>query len=85
MADIEYRIAEAITENIDGMSGDFNIDIETGDELIEASGWYEFDGYREDDYSNGTGAWVKTSATVCITYCNMDIDTDKVERLVEAA
>lgn len=81
MINLEYRIAEAITESIDGMTGNFSIEIETESEVIEVTGWYEFDGYTEDE----TGAWIVTYATVCITDCNVDIDTDKVERYAEAA
>ena len=41
--------------------GRFDINIEIDEEItINAKGWLELDGYREDDYYNGTGAWVET-------------------------
>lgn len=41
--------------------GKFDIDVVMGDDLnVNASGWVEIDGYREDDYQSGTGAFVET-------------------------
>jgi len=40
--------------------GDFDIDIDLGDLMVNASGYIDIDGYVEDDYMNGTGAWVET-------------------------
>lgn len=68
----EKRIANAIIESNDG-DGDFEIeDIEVMDGLFAAvSGSIETTSYQEDDYYNGTGAWVTTSAHVSIS----DFDT----------
>lgn len=41
-------------------SGDFDVDVIFDDYNVNVSGWVELDGYTEDDYFNGTGAWVET-------------------------
>lgn len=41
-------------------SGNFFIEVELGDYIATVSGWVELDGYTEDDYFNGTGAWIET-------------------------
>ena len=54
-------------------NGRFDIDIELDDALtLNAKGWLELDGYLEDDYYNGTGAYIAThrSASVTLTAYN---------------
>jgi hypothetical protein len=50
-------------------SGSFNIQVDLEDYVAEVVGFVEIDGYTEDDYFNGTGAWVETyrDASVFIT------------------
>lgn len=67
MKSVSEKIAEAIAENIDDSEGRFDLDVELDENtFVTVSGWYEFDGYREDDYFNGTGAWVTTYARVSV-------------------
>lgn len=43
-------------------------------------------GYYEDDYENGTGAWVTTDAHVCIrdiTACDIDIKVSYDRNFIE--
>lgn len=66
----------------------FEIEIEVGDTLtVEASGRIETEGYREDDYFNGTGAWVETyrSASVELTAYDDDGDEYRVDTITERA
>ena len=54
-------------------NGRFDINIELDDALtLNAKGWLELDGYLEDDYYNGTGAYIETyrSASVTLTAYN---------------
>ena len=88
MTTINETIASAVAENIsknvnnDGM---FSIEMEMDNVLVYIDGSFEISGYAEDDYFNGTGAWVATYALVKIDsieaydeVCggNIAIDTD---------
>lgn len=71
MATINEMIAAAIAECMDDSEGKFAVEVEVDENTtVEASGWYEIDGYREDDYFNGTGR--KASDTTQTYY-----DTEK--------
>lgn len=62
---IKEKLAEARNEN-----EAFNVEIDLGDGLtIVAYGWVEIDGYTENDYHRGTGAFVETyrAASVQLT------------------
>lgn len=98
MKSVSEKIAEAIAESIDGCEGRFDLDVELDvNTLVTVSGWYEFNGYCEDDYFNGTGAWVTTYARVSVDACEVcaydengdevpatiEIDTAEIERFVE--
>lgn len=98
MKSVSEKIAKAIAESIDGCEGRFDLDVELDENtFVTVSGWYEFDGYREDDYFNGTGAWVTTYARVSVDACEVcaygengdevpttiEIDTAEIERFVE--
>lgn len=50
-------------------SGTFDIDIELGSLTVNATGEVDIEGYVEDDYLNGTGAFIETrrNATVALT------------------
>lgn len=67
MQAINETIANAIVESIDGSNGTFSVEVEIGNTTVQVEGSYKIDGYREDDYFNGTGAFVVTSA-----YCFID-------------
>lgn len=47
--------------------GNFNIDIDIDELSITAEGFVEIDGYVEDDYYNGTGAYVETHRSASVT------------------
>lgn len=80
---IDEMIANKIIENIDGNDDNFSVSIEVDENtLIEVSGRYELDGYEENDYYNGTGAWVTTYAWVAIDNCEVSAyneDGDEIE------
>ena len=66
MTQIENIISDAILDAATESEGYFDIEIEDGENTINVRGYYETDGYCEDDYFSGTGAWVTT-------YCNVSI------------
>lgn len=66
MKAINETIANAIVENIEGGNGTFSVEVEIDNTLVEVSGSFEIDGYCEDDYFNGTGAWVTTYVAVSV-------------------
>lgn len=69
MTTINETIASAVAENIskninnDGM---FSIEMEMDNVLVYIDGSFEISGYAEDDYFNGTGAWVINYVLVSI-------------------
>ena len=72
MATINEMIAAAIAECMDDSEGKFAVEVEVDENTtVEASGWYEIDGYCEDDYFSGTGAWVTTH--VCVSVEAVDV------------
>lgn len=83
MTPINETIAAAIAESIKSNEGRFSLEVEIdGNTVVEVSGRYEMDGYCEDDYFNGTGAWVTTYVSVvvedCAVYTN-DEDGEETE------
>ena len=80
MKAINETIANAIVENIEGSEGTFSVEVEVNNTLVVVDGSFEIDGYCEDDYFNGTGAWVTTYVSVCIDSVEAyDEDGNKVE------
>ena len=80
MTTINETIANAIVESIEGNNGTFSVGVEVNDTLVIVDGSFEIDGYCEDDYSNGTGAWVTTYVSVCIENVEAyDEDGNEVE------
>lgn len=70
MTTINETIAAAIAESIESNGGSFALEVEIdGNTVVEVSDRYEMDGYREDDYFNGTGAWVTTYVSVVVEDC----------------
>lgn len=53
------EIKSALQEVHDN-SGNFCIEVDIGDYIATISGWVELGGYTDDDYFNGTGAWIET-------------------------
>lgn len=66
MKTISETIAKAIVESIESNNGCFSIEVEVNNSTVYVDGSFEIDGYFEDDYFNGTGAWVNTYVSVCI-------------------
>lgn len=93
MKAINETIANAIYNAIDSNNGTFSIEVEVNTTLVVVDGSFEIDGYQEDDYFNGTGAWVTTYVSVCIdsvesydedgNEVDVDCDLTEIERSVE--
>lgn len=66
MKAINKTIANVIYNAIDSNNGTFSVEVEVNNTLIVVDGSFEIDGYTEDDYFNGTGAWVTTYVAVRI-------------------
>lgn len=54
--------------------GSFDKEFDFGRILVEVSGYVDSDGYREDDYFSGTGAWVETRREVTMNLSAYDED-----------
>ena len=86
MKAINETIANAIVENIEGANGTFSVEVEVNNTLVIVDGSFEIDGYCEDDYFNGTGAWVTTYVSVCIDSVEAyDEDGNEVEVICNLA
>lgn len=93
MKAINETIANAVYNAIDSNNGTFSVEVEVNNTLVVVDGRFEIDGYCEDDYFNGTGAWVTTYVSVCIDSVeaydedgyevNVDCDLTEIERSVE--
>lgn len=93
MKAINETIANAIYNAIDSNNGTFSVEVEVNNTLVVVDGSFEIDGYCEDDYFNGTGAWVTTYVSVCIdsveaydedgNEVNVDCDLTEIERYAE--
>lgn len=72
------KIAELMQEN------DLFIEFKKGSETLFIDYEIETDGYSEDDYFNGTGAFVTTSAEVRITdYSVENSDGENVDLILD--
>ena len=67
--EIMSRLAEVHDED-----GGVDIEIELDGITINAKGSIELDGYKEDDYFNGTGAWVETYRSASVELTAFDED-----------
>ena len=86
MKAINETIANAIVENIEGNEGTFSVEVEVNNTLVFVDGSFEIDGYPEDDYFNGTGAWITTYVSVCIDSVEAyDEDGNEVEVICNLA
>lgn len=86
MATINETIANAIVAEIESNNGTFSIEVEIdANTVAEVTGSYEIDGYTEDDYFNGTGAFVVTSVSVVVEALEVftyDEDGEQVENTI---
>lgn len=72
MQTINELIASEIAASVEGYEGKFAVSVEADEKtVVEVSGWYEMAGYCEDDYFNGTGAWVTTYVRVSVEACEV--------------
>lgn len=85
--DIESKLVEHIGKELEVGNADnepFYTEFEIDDLFIEVSGRYWTESYCEDDYFNGTGAWITTDATVYIEKLNVyNEDGDKIEIAID--
>ena len=97
MTELEYKLAKAIIDGCIGSSeSGFTVEVEDGNTFVSASVYCHIEGYTEDDYYNGTGAYVVTDVNVGIddvevhTYTDdgdetpnsIELDTTLIERYV---
>ena len=72
---------------VSGHYGNFSLDVDIdANTFAQVSGHYEIQGYCEDDYFNGTGAWVTTYANVVLEDCDVftyDEDGEEIENNIE--
>lgn len=60
-------ICKQLDDAVSGIDGKFDIDVELDENItVNVRGQVETDGYYEDDYFNGTGAWVETYRDVTL-------------------
>ncbi len=77
------RVYNELVHNVE-YNEKFHVSIDVTDTLtVFADGRIDVDGYREDDYLNGTGAFVETGRAVCLhlTAKRYTPDGDEVETL----
>lgn len=74
MTDTDCEIAEALLEYV----GEDNIctEIEIGSSIVEVRGYIRTYGYSEDDYFDGTGYRITTSADVNLSFDVKSFDED---------
>lgn len=84
---INKTIADTIIGSINGLDGKFSLAVEIdANTLAEVHGHYEIQGYCEDDYFNGTGAWITTYANVILENCDVftyDEDGEEIENNID--
>lgn len=87
MQTINELIASEIAASVEGYEGKFSVEVEIdANTVVEVSGWYELNGYCEDDYFNGTGAWVTTYVRVSVETCEVytyNEDGEQVANTIE--
>lgn len=82
MQTINEKIAAAIAGDITDNEGRFAVEVEIdANTVVEVSGWYEMAGYCEDEYFNGTGAWVTTYVCVSVEDCTVNTYDDEGEEV----
>ena len=93
MKAINETIANAIVSKIEGNNGVFSVEVELNNTVLFIDGSFDIDGYCENGYNNGTGAWVVTGVAVNIESIDaydeegetvdFDCDLSEVERCVK--
>ena len=84
MQTINELIANEIAASVEGYEGKFSVEVEIdANTVVEVSGWYELNGYCEDDYFNGTGAWVTTYVRVSVEAYTYNEDGEQVANTIE--
>lgn len=83
MTTINEIIADAVAESISKNANNedtFSIEMEMDGVLVYIDGSFEISGYADDDYFNGTGAWVINYVLVSIDSVEAyDEDGEKVD------
>lgn len=67
----------ALLERLEGVrleDGVFDITVDLEDVTLTATGEVELEGYREDDYYSGTGAWMETGRRADVEVLAWDED-----------
>lgn len=86
MTTINETIAIAIVAEIESNNGTYSIEVEIdANTVAEVTGSYEIDGYTEDNYFNGTGAFRVTSVSVVVEALEVftyDEDGEQVENTI---
>lgn len=60
LTDEQREEIKSALHDVHDESGNFCIEVDLEDYVATVSGWVELSGYTEDDYFNGTGAWIET-------------------------
>lgn len=60
LTDEQREGIKSALQDVHDESGNFCIEVELGDYIATVSGWVELNGYPDDDYFDGTGAWIET-------------------------
>lgn len=77
MTELEYKLATAIIDGrLDSGEDGFTVEVEYGNVFVSASVYCHIEGYIEDDYYNGTGAFVTTDVNVGIDNVEVHTYTD---------
>lgn len=68
-----------ISNYLKGVEGAFSADFDFDDIYVEAEGYVHSEGYREDDYFNGTGAWVETKREQIVNLYACDENGEEIK------
>ena len=80
MTELEYKLAIAIIdERLRGGESYFTVELDDGCTFVSALVYCHIEGYTEDDYYNGTGAYVVTDINVGIDNLEVHTYTDDGE------
>ena len=60
LTDEQREEIKSALQEVHDNSGNFCIEVDLGDYIATISGLVELGGYTDDDYFNGTGAWIET-------------------------
>lgn len=74
LSEEQREAIKSALQDVRDESGNFDIDVDLEEYVATVSGWVELDGYTEDDYFNGTGAWIETYREASVTIKMTDED-----------